>query len=311
MEAMKNILIATSSFAKERPELLDLLRQYGFQVFLNPWSRQLKESELVELLELHRPVGLLAGTEPVTNRVMEKTRDHLLVISRVGVGWDNVDRDAAAKYGILVYRTSGVLTQAVAELTIGLILGALRSIPLHDRMIRAHQWGKRMGGLLAGKLIGIIGFGAIGQRVGELARAFGAEVAFYDSQPVESSWAHSMPFQMLLEQADIISLHASGKEQILGEKELRIISGRNAILVNTARGELIDEEALFHTLKDGQIAYVCLDVFWEEPYAGQLCNMDNVILTPHVGSYAREARHLMEETAVHNLIMGLKEKKIL
>lgn len=308
---MKNILVTTSSFAKETPELLESLRQYGLHVILNPWGRQLKEHELINLLEQHRPVGLLAGTEPVTYNVLEKARDHLFVISRVGAGWDNVDRDAAAQFGILVCRTAGVLTQAVAELTIGLILGALRAIPLHDRMIRAHQWGKRMGGLLAGKLIGIIGFGAIGQRVGELARAFGAEVAFYDSQPVESSWAHSMAFQMLLEQADIISLHASGKEQILGEKELRIISGRNVILVNTARGELIDEEALLHKLKDGQIGYACLDVFGEEPYAGQLCNVDNVILTPHVGSYAREARHLMEETAVHNLIMGLKEEKIL
>jgi len=143
-------------------------------VVINPWGRKLSESELLDLLEKYRPVGLLAGTEAITRVVLVRARDFLRVISRVGVGWDNVDRQAAAELGILVYRTAGVLTVAVAELTLGLMLSALRSIALHDRRIRQGVWQKPMGSLLKGKLVGIIGFGAIGQGVGQLLKALGA-----------------------------------------------------------------------------------------------------------------------------------------
>jgi D-3-phosphoglycerate dehydrogenase / 2-oxoglutarate reductase len=227
------------------------------------------------------------------------------------VGWDNVDHEAAGELGILVYRTAGVLTQAVSELTLGLILSALRSIPLHDRQIRERLWEKRMGRLLAGKRVGIIGFGAIGQRVGELVHAFGADVIFYDPQTIAVEWAQAVSLESILKKADIISIHASGKERLLGSVELNTIAGRNVILVNTSRGGLIDEEALLKHLTTGQIGYTCLDVFAEEPYSGPLRELNNVILTPHIGSYAREARDMMEEAAVHNLITGLKEKAII
>lgn len=135
---------------------------------------------MLELLERHRPVGLLAGTEPVTREVLTQARSYLQVISRVGAGWDNVDHEAAAELGMRVYRTVGVLTQAVAELTIGMMLAALRNILLQDRGLKEGAWHKRMGSLLQSKVVGLIGFGAIGQRVGELARAFGSEVIYCD-----------------------------------------------------------------------------------------------------------------------------------
>ena len=108
----------------------------GLKIILNPWGRKLKTEELSKLLKDHRPVGLLAGTESIVREVLETAKDHLRIISRVGVGWDNVDREAARQMGIRVYRTSGVLTQAVAELTIGLILSDLHSISSNDRLIR-------------------------------------------------------------------------------------------------------------------------------------------------------------------------------
>jgi D-3-phosphoglycerate dehydrogenase len=283
----------------------------GLKIILNPWGRKLKEEELSRLLKDHGPIGLLAGTEPITREVLETAKDHLRIISRVGVGWDNVDREAARQMGIRVYRTSGVLTQAVAELTIGLILSALRSISSNDRLIRQGKWQKTMGGLLSGKIVGVIGFGHIGQRVGELVNAFGAKVLYYDPQSIDAPWAQAVTLPELLSQAEIITIHASGREKILGSDELKNICKRGVLLVNTARGGLIDEAALQDCLKNGKVSFACLDVFEDEPYCGPLCSLENVILTPHVGSYAREARILMERTAVENLLNGLCEVGVL
>lgn len=306
-EAQKTVLATTSSFASDAPEVTEPLREQALRLVSNPFGRKLKEEELAALLAEHRPVGLLAGTEPVTRAVLEQAKAYLRVISRVGAGWDNVDHQAAAECGFLVYRTSGVLTQAVAELTIGLMLAGLRCITRQDRMLRQGKWQKLMGGLLQGKVVGLIGFGAIGQRVGELARAFGAEVIFHDPQPISVSWAQAVSLTKLLQQADIISLHASGKQTILGAAELNNLGKPGVLVINTARGGLLDEAALCLGLGDGRIGCACLDVFDEEPYQGSLCSVENIILTPHIGSYAREARRLMEETAVNNLLVGLRE----
>jgi D-3-phosphoglycerate dehydrogenase / 2-oxoglutarate reductase len=307
----KTILTTTSSFGSHSSDGIDELSRHGFQVVLNPFGRKLQAQELLELLEKHRPVGLLAGLEPIAQPALTQARDYLKVISRVGVGWDNIDLAAAAELGILVYRTSGVLTQAVAELTIGLMLAALRSIALQDRNVRQGLWKKRMGGLLHNKMLGLIGFGAIGRRVGELAKAFGCEVVYYDPQPVPVDWARKVSLAELMAEADIISLHASGKECLLGAEELNSLGKRGVLLVNTARGELIDDEALCACLKEGRIGYAALDVFAEEPYKGPLCALENVILTPHIGSYALESRLLMEETAISNLLRGLRQAGVL
>lgn len=305
------ILTTTSSFSQDCPALLNRLRELNLQAVINPLGRTLNETELINFLRAYRPIGLLAGTEPISRRALDEAKSHLRVVSRVGSGWDNIDRGAANEFGILLYRTPGVLTQAVAELTVGLILSALRMIRFHDSLIRQGLWNKHMGGLLQNKIVGLIGFGSIGQRVGDLVRAFGANVIYYDPEIVSHPWAKRVDFQQLLESADIISLHASGNELILGEKEFKSVGKSCAILVNTARGCLIDEEALYVWLADRNRAYACLDVFSKEPYRGPLCIMDNVILTPHIGSYAREARLLMEETALNNLLTGLKEAGIL
>jgi D-3-phosphoglycerate dehydrogenase len=304
---MKTILATTSSFAKGAPQRLETMKGHGFEVVLNPYGRKLEEKELLDLLEKHQPLGLLAGTEAITRQVLQAAKDYLRVISRVGAGWDNVDHQAAAELGIRVYRTPGVLTQAVAELTLGLILAALRLIPQHDRQIRQATWQKSMGSLLQGKLVGIIGCGAIGQRVAELVRAFGARVIYYDPHPVKVPGAQAVPLPTLLAEADIITLHASGKDKILGQVELGYLAKPGVILINTARGELVDEEALAAGLAEGRPGFACLDVFVQEPYRGPLAALENVILTSHVGSYAREARQQMEEEAVANLLAGLRE----
>ena len=308
---MITILTTTSSFAGESQDAVKQLENNGLKLVLNPLGRKLNEEELVRLLEDFRPVGLLAGTEPITKLVLDKAKSYLKIISRVGVGWNNVDREAASQMGILVYRTPGVLTQAVAELTIGLILSALRYISSNDRLVRQGKWQKVMGGLLGGKTVGIIGFGNIGHRVGELVTAFGARVVYYDTQPIRVPWAQAVSLSDLLTKADIITIHASGDNKILGPEELQNIGKEGVILVNTARGGLIDEDALQDSLTEGSISCACLDVFEDEPYCGPLCSLENVILSPHIGSYAREARVLMERKAVENLLEGLHEVGVL
>ena len=308
---METVLTTTTSFARESPDLVEPIRASGLRLVINPLARKVNEEELEKLLKDYRPIGLLAGTEPITRAALDKAKGHLKIISRVGTGWDNVDREAARQMGIRVSRTSGVLTQAVAELTIGLILSALRSISSNDRLIRQGKWHKTMGGLLSGKIVGIIGFGHIGRRVSELVTAFGAKVLYYDPQPMDAPWAQAVTLPELLSQAEIITIHASGRGKILGPDELKNICKRGVLLVNTARGGLIDESALQECLKNGKVSFACLDVFEDEPYCGPLCSLENVILTPHVGSYAREARVLMERTAVENLLNGLREVGVL
>lgn len=304
----KSILITTSSFGNCAPRALIVLREKGFQVVNNPYGRKLTEQELFELIIEHKPIGLIAGVEPITRGVMESAGENLKVISRVGVGWDNIDHEAAAELGVKVYRTEGILDQPVAELTLGLILNALRNISMHDRQLRASVWEKRMGTLLHGKTVGIIGFGAIGQKVGELCTAFGAKVIYSDICDKDSNCGVCVPLDQLLSQSDIISIHASGCDRIIGEKEISRCK-EGIVFVNTARGGLINEESLLIGLRSGHVGYACLDVFEKEPYDGPLTKFDKVIMTSHIGSYAQEARVRMEEMAVENLLKGLKRQK--
>ncbi|MCD4652234.1 MAG: phosphoglycerate dehydrogenase [Candidatus Cloacimonetes bacterium] len=302
---MNSILCTTSSFGIFAAHVFDILKEKGFQTITNPYNRKITEDELIELLDQYHPIGLLAGTEPITRAVLEQSKDYLKIISRVGVGWDNVDRKTAGELGILVYRTEGILNQAVAELTLGFILSSLRNIVHQDKEIRRGIWKKKMGGLLTGKTVGIIGFGSIGERVGELLNAFGSNVIFFDPAPKKCPWAESVSIHELLKKADVITLHTSGTNRILGEKEIYNLCKKGVIIVNMARGGLIDEEALYKALQDGHVSYACLDVFENEPYNGHLIEIENVILTPHIGSYAREARIQMEEMAVENLFRGM------
>jgi len=310
---MNKILSTTSAFAEESPELIEAIERHDLVYVSNVRKRKLTSEEFIALIREHQPVGILAGTELIGRTELDQTRGHLRVISRVGVGWENIDRELAATMNILVFRTPGVLTEAVAELTIGFMLSALRFIASQDRSIRNGQWQKQMGGLLQGKIVGIIGYGDIGKRVGELVNAFGASVIICDVQSLRFPGGEfeQVDIGELLSRADIITIHASGAQAIIGLNEFRQIKNKGVVLINTARGGLIDEDALYEGLLGGSIGYACLDVFTKEPYIGKLLTLENVLLTPHIGSYARESRKAMETMAVANLINGLKDAGIL
>lgn len=303
-----NILVSTSSFGKFDASPLQLLDRAGYTAVINPHGRTLKPVEVLELAA--GCPGIVAGTEGFSDDVLRQLTG-LKVISRVGTGLDSIDLEAAEILGITVCNTPDAPAQAVAELTIGLALSLLRGISEGDSLVKQGIWRKNMGRLLGGKRVGVVGLGKVGRRVAPLFQAFGCDVSGYDICH-DADWAAEsqialVDFDTLLRSSDIVSVHAScGPDagHLIGETELAKM-GYGSMLINTARGRLIDEAALLEGLQSGHIGGAALDVFQEEPYSGRLKEMSNVVLTPHIGSYAREARVDMETQAVENLIAAL------
>lgn len=306
---MKKILITTSSFGEYSQAPIEELEKEGFKIIINPFKRKLNLEESLQLYTKDID-GVIAGTEDISKQILEQATN-LKVISRCGVGIDNIDFDAAKNKNIQLYNTPDGPTLAVAELTVGLMLNLFRKVSIMNAALKAGRWDKLMGNLLYNKKIGIIGFGRIGQKVAEILSVFKTELAYYDiaSKP---SVSNCIPkgIDEILAWADIITLHLSPSEDanpFLSNKELRLMK-KGSWLINVSRGGVVDEQALYECLKDGHIAGAALDVFKQEPYSGPIKELDNVILTPHAGSYAKEARIKMEIEAVDNLIRGFKEK---
>jgi D-3-phosphoglycerate dehydrogenase len=301
------ILITTSTFGKYGSAPLDMLRNSGYELEFNPFGRKLTKKEAMSIYQ-NGVLGVIAGLEQIDEDVLKSAKD-LKVISRCGAGIDNLDIPAAEKYGVKVYNTPFGPTEAVAELTLTLIFSLLKNILTADREMRKGIWNKKMGSLLRGKKVGIAGFGRIGEKVSDLLEKLGAKVSYYD--PFVDSDSPSIvkkSLKQLLKESDIISLHLSYSDKnrnFIGKNELDSMK-KTAFLVNTSRGGLIDEKALYDRLKRKKIAGAAIDVFAAEPYNGILTELDNIILTPHIGSYAKEARVEMETESVKNLLEGLR-----
>lgn len=297
------VAILTTSFGED-PRALEILRKKGLNLTLNPHKRKVTGSEVIQLAS--DADGVISGLEEIDSEVLGKLW-RLKVISRCGVGLDNVDLEATKARGIRVFNTPDAVTPAVAELTVGLMLDLLRKTPRMDQELRTGNWNKKMGSLLQGKKVGVVGFGRIGRHVAKLCLAFGAEAAFSDPanpEPLAGTTAKSL--EELLGWADILTLHASQEKPstLIGASELsRMKNG--AWFVNTSRGGLLDEGALYEALRSGRLSGAALDVFAKEPYDGPLGKLENTVLTPHIGSYAKEARARMELEAAQNLLKGL------
>ncbi len=305
---MPTIAISTSSFARHDPRPLEMLREAGYEVRLNPHGRRLGRAETLELLD--GVVGLVAGTETLDRQVMTAATE-LRAIARCGTGVDNLDHDAAAERGIALRSTPEPPAEAVAELTLAGILALLRHLPAADRDLRAGRWHKPMGHLLRGRTVGLVGLGRVGKRLVELLTPFSCSILATDPMPDE--WfgeRHGIRFvelDRLLAKADIVSLHLAppkGGETLLDGKRLALLKPE-AILVNTARGGLVDEAALYDLLAAGRLAGAFLDVFADEPYQGPLSELSQVLLSPHIGSYAVETRVRMETEAAEQLLAAL------
>ena len=295
-----NVLITTSSFGEDA---IRILGQSGFEVINNPYKRKITQTELTSLLKgVH---GIIAGLEQYDYDILSKSE--LKVISRCGSGLSNIDLDAAKQLNIAVYNTPKGPTQSVAELTVGCLLSLIRDVPNVNNLMHTGKWQKATGHLLKDMKVLLIGYGRIGKTVARILSSIGAKIFINDPfVKVEDIPEHFMKVDLNkgISKADVIILHSSGEDLLLGEKEFGLVKS-GVYILNAARGTLIDEDALEKSLNSGQVAGAWLDTFEKEPYTGNLSKYNQVILTPHIGSYTIEGRKKMELDSVKNLIKGL------
>lgn len=282
----------------------------GLNIIKNPYGRKLTEEEVDSLIQEYKPAGIIAGVEPLTRRVLERA-DGLKIISRYGVGLDSIDLTAAKSLGIMVMNTPDAPTTAVAELTLGLILGILRHIHQMDAGIRRKGWMRPPGSQLSGKTVGIVGCGRIGTRVAKFLGGFDCSVIGYDPFVKQNEYIKMHTLEKVIQQSDIITLHIPLTPENCHIFNADRIGGmkNGALLINAGRGGLIDEEALYKALKTGKLAGAALDCYEGEPYRGPLAELDNVLLTCHAGSNTVETRKIMERQALENLTAGLEKLK--
>jgi len=296
--------VTTSSFASSNPAPKLALESAGIEVIDNPYKRRLSEQEAFDFLA--DKDGLIAGLEPLNRKVLENAKN-LKAIARVGIGMANVDIKAAGRLGIGVSNTPDGPTNAVAEMTLTAALMLSRKVPETNRKMHEGQWVKTISRGLAGQNVLFVGYGRIGRGTAKLIRPFGVKILVADPylKPKDlSSDEQLVTLKEGLPVADIISLNASGHDTIIGKGEFQLMKN-GAILLNSARGELVSEEALIDAFDSGKVASAWFDAFWEEPYKGRLLQYDNMLLTPHVCTYTEQCRLSMEMDAVNNLLRDL------
>ena len=278
----------------------------------NSLHKRLSENEVLDLVRKYSPVGIIAGIEPITERVLASAGS-LKVVSRCGIDLETIDQKAARKLGITVLRTHLAPDVPVAELTVAMILSLLRKLTELDSMVRTNRWERKVTGLLRGKMVGIIGCEVLGTRVSSILSAFECSLMGYDPGVQAHKACEMVSLDFLIRNSDIITLnmplrqdnyHLIGKEQIDKMKN-------GVIIINTSRPGLIDEDALAGGLKSGKVGGAALDVFEKEPYTGALIEFrENTILTPHVGSFAGTYRYDLEKEAMDNLLEALRKQGI-
>jgi glyoxylate reductase len=296
---------------------LDLLRaRYNVEVVE---AEGMPEDEVVRRIKAFDPEGIIGMVNvPITDRIMGAA-PRLRCIANYAVGYNNINLEAASRRGILVTNTPGVLTEATADLAFALLLAVARRVVESDRFLReGHFKGWKadllLGSDVYGRVLGIIGFGRIGQAMARRALGFNMSVLYTDARRVDpgiesSLRAQFVPLDELLRKADYVTIHADLNAQtrhLIGERELRLM-GPEHYLINAARGPIIDEEALVRALKEGWIKGAALDVYEAEPtLAAGLTECQNAVLLPHLGSATVTARAAMAETAARNLIAALE-----
>ena len=307
---MSKVLITTVPFGDKNRLPLEFLEDAGIEYLINPIGRKLKEDELVEMVTDFDV--LIAGTEAITDKVMSHA-SRLKLVSRVGIGLDSVDLLAAERRGIQVSYTPDAPAPAVAELTIGLMLSLLRSVHISNSQMHRGEWHRYFGRRIAEVTVGIIGTGRIGGRVLRRLSAFGTpRILVNDIHPnptvtteLKLEWVGK---EEIYQQADLISLHLPltihTKNMIRKEHLLQMKP--DALLINTSRGGIVNEQDLADVLKSGHLAGAAIDVFEQEPYCGDLSGIERCLLTSHMGSMSIDCRTRMEIEATEEAVRFLQ-----
>jgi D-3-phosphoglycerate dehydrogenase / 2-oxoglutarate reductase len=310
---MPKALITTVPFGDKNPLPLRLLERSGIEYLINPLNKKLTESELVDMISDFDVI--IAGTEMISKKVMDAAIN-LKMISRVGIGLDSVDLLEAEKQGIVVSYTPDAPAPAVAELTIGLMLTLLRSVQLSNMEMHSGKWHRFFGRRLSEVTIGIIGIGRIGGGVLQHLQGFGTpKILLNDTIPNQQlskkfNKEHNIKWvdkKTIYEQSDVISIHTplTGQTKNMIRKSQLLSMKKDAIIINTARGGIINERDLYDVMKAGSLSGAAIDVFDIEPYNGKLQEIQRCILTSHMGSMSVDCRTEMEIKATEEAIRFL------
>jgi D-3-phosphoglycerate dehydrogenase len=306
---MPKILVTTVPFSDKNRLPLELLENAGIEFLINPYNKKLTEDQLAELITDFDVV--IAGTEPITDKVMANA-SRLKLISRVGIGLDNVDLLAAERRGIKVSYTPDAPAPAVAELTVGLMLSLLRFVHVSNAQLHRGEWQRHFGRRIPEVTIGIIGVGRIGRRVLTRLSSFGTpRVLVNDIYPdtklvpeLKLEWVGK---EDIYRYADVISLHVPltpRTKNMIQAKHLSLMK-QDALLINLSRGGIINEQDLANALNAGHLAGAAIDVFEHEPYTGPLASIERCLLTAHMGSMSIDCRTRMEIEATEEAVRFL------
>ncbi len=309
-ESRWRVLIGSRSFGRAIPEHITQLEEAGCEVIPNGVGRAYRVAELLDLLP--GMDAIITGTDQLTAEVINAA-DQLKTIVKHGVGLETIDLEAAKARGIVVSATPGAIHDSVADLTMALLLALARNIVPSHLSTQAGSWKATFGVELRGKTLGIVGLGRIGKAVCVRAQAFGMRIVATEPYPdnaFAAAWDIAfVPLKELLTISDVLSLHAPAEATagpLISEEELKMMKP-TALLINTARGQLVDEAALAAALTEGRLAGAGLDAFVNEPPAGSpLLSLDNVVLTPHIGGRTLGGQRRMGEMAIENCLLALR-----
>ncbi|WP_099157019.1 phosphoglycerate dehydrogenase [Virgibacillus ndiopensis] len=311
---MYKVLISSRMFGKQNDEPLNLIKKNGCEVVDNPYQGStLNQDQLIELIE--GVDAAIVGDDYFSKKVIEKA-NKLKVISKYGVGTDRIDVEAATKKGIVVTNTPGSNKDAVADMVFTLMLSISRQIFQAVNVVQRGEWKVVIGHELSRKTLGIIGLGRIGKEVAVRAQGFNMEILAFDPHPdkefIQSYKIKMVDLQTLLSTSDFVTLHLPSLLSTKGmlDKDKIHSMKKDAFLINTARGDIIDELALYNALKERKIAGAALDTLQKEPPSNNpILTLDNVIVTPHIGGHSYESNYNMGMASSQNIIKVLNGEK--
>lgn len=309
------VLITTVPFGDKNSLPLELLQQCDVDFLINPLGKKLTEDELSNIITDFDV--LIAGTELITEKVMSNA-PKLKMISRVGIGLDSVDLNAAKQREIKVSYTPDAPAPAVAELTIGLMISLLRSVQISNSQLHLGEWHRYFGKRIAECTIGVIGLGRIGTRVINRLAAFGTPKLLVNDlvshkelgRKFKVEWVDK---ETIYKESDIITLHlpyTKSTKNMIGLDELLMMKS-DACIINTSRGGIINEDALYDVMRNGHLNGAAIDVFINEPYLGNLAQIERCILTAHMGSMSIDCRTRMEIEATEEVVRFIKGEELM
>lgn len=311
---MPKVLVTPKSYQKYKQKPYEMLQKAGYEIIENTTGKTLSEDQLLELAT-EDIVGIIVGVDPLPAQVLEAFKG-LKAISKYGVGMDNINLEKAKEMGIAVKNAVGTNNISVAELAIGLMFESSRRLSSTINVVKQFDWDRMIGTELTNKNLSVFGGGLIGKEVVKRARGLEMNVTIYDPYFNDQEFldtygaTRTVEFLDAVRQADIITLHLPVTEDtkhLINESVLKQMKP-SAILINTARGELVDEKALYEALKNGSIAVAAQDVYSQEPPSkgDSLVQLPNFILTPHIGAFTNEAVERMAVVSTRNLLEMLE-----